>query len=236
MRGGIFNRQPQCGLFGLAALVALLGPAPAAAENFWLLLEDDSSGVPTVTPRRFSAADAATLRALFNSLAPTVERPGGWASLTGSGRDMETLPLSEKVLALRKISALGMDLTHLTVPPGTDARFGPALQQVFTQVLQAAGIGVVTPDEAKTLPGQPQLSIFLSVTEASGGCSYAYTVFASLTQTAVLSNDPDVKLPVGVWSFMVKSAPGAVPGGEADGILQVAAALVRDWTAARNVP
>ena len=142
--------------------------------------------------------------------------------------DFETRPLSERIEALRGLPGVGLDLTGLQAPPGAAETFGPDVHAAFVARLTSAGLHVVSPAEADALPGQPKLAIFFSFTQGDGACTYSYSVFASLSQTAVLTRDPAVKLSVGVWS----RSGAKTAESEAEAILSVADAFAQDYALA----
>ncbi len=142
--------------------------------------------------------------------------------------DPDTLPRSVKGEVLRGIRALHLDLTKLKPPPGFDDSFGPDMHEAFADVLSQAGIQVVARDQVHRLAGQPTLNLYFSFSDPEALCEYEYSVFASLSQEVLLARDVRIKVAAGVWSYSTGSAAPDHSGTEADAILRVAQAFVRD--------
>lgn len=144
------------------------------------------------------------------------------------GFDPRALPRSEKGEVLRGISQLHLDLTTLKSPPGFDASFGSRLHKAFVTRLREAGIRVVPKDHLHLVPGQPTLNLYFSFSDPEDLCQYEYSVFASLSQEVLLTRDLRIKVAAGVWSFSTGSTAKEHRGTEADAILRVLEAFVRD--------
>ncbi|MFM2356636.1 MAG: hypothetical protein RLZZ528_2372 [Pseudomonadota bacterium] len=222
------------GALRLASIVALAvsGVLPVSAEpGFWLLAED-AAGL--VEARGFPASESGRLADIFARLPVAAALPAQCRPSTPDA--FETLPTSDRTEALRGLTAIGLDLTGLPPPPGMGEDFGRRVHAAVAGLLAAEGLATVAPDDSARLPGQPRLQIFLSYSDRALGCDYAYSLFASLTQTAVLTRDPGVKLPVGVWSFSAKSGEGRGAGQEELLLIDAAEALLRDWNAVNGPP
>lgn len=137
--------------------------------------------------------------------------------------------LSNKLDAMRGLVGVGMNLRNLRPPPGHRSDFGDRLQAVFEEKFRNVGLIVVSPDEAARLPGQPKLNLFLSFTAPDSTCEYTYSVFASLSQTALLSRDLRTKLSVSVWSVSTKPSSDFPNANEFDAVVRVADAFVADY-------
>ncbi len=246
---------------GLCALIGAGGhPAHADTQDrFWILWEQirhagsncpDGSGCRQVreyssrlfTPdrtdwlyRMFGLSRGRTPGAGRAGERPDAPRVCQDTSRTGGpGSDPERQFLSESLDALRGLAGIGLDLRSLRPPPGFDSGFGADLQAEFERRFRALGLLVLDPREAARLPGQPKLNIFLSFTDPDGACAYSYSVFASLSQTALLSRDPATKLSVGVWSFSTKSSAEFADATEYDAVLRVLEAFERDFSKAND--
>lgn len=145
------------------------------------------------------------------------------------GFDPEALPKSEKIEALRGLKGVSFNLTKLKAPPGARNDFGPSLQKAFEARFRAAGLKILTPEQAKRTPGQPELAVFFAYTDPDGHCEYTYSVFASLSQTVLLTRDLRIKISAGVWAYSTKPPAGDAHGSEYDSILKIADALVKDY-------
>lgn len=149
-------------------------------------------------------------------------------AVLGLGFDPRALPRSEKSEVLRGISQLHLDLTTLKPPPGFDARFGARLHKAFVARLTEAGLRVVPKDQLHLVPGQPTLNLYFSFSDPDDLCKYEYSVFASLTQEVLLTRDLRIKVAAGVWSHSTGSTAKGHQGTEADAILRVLEAFIRD--------
>jgi hypothetical protein len=205
---------------------------PARADpDFWLLSEDAAGAVEA---RMFPSSEAGRLAGIFALLPAPASLP---AQCRPPAPDtFETLPTADRTEALRGLTAVGLDLTALPPPPGMDGDFGQRAHAAVAGLLAAEGLAVVPPEDAASLPGQPKLQVFLSYSDRALGCDYAYSLFASLSQTAVLTRNPGVKLPVGVWSFSAKSGEGRGAGQEEMLLIDAAKALLRDWAKVNAAP
>ena len=144
------------------------------------------------------------------------------------GFDPIDLPQSLKIEALRGVDAIHVNLTKLKSPPGFPDSFGQELHRKFVAKLEDAGIRVVSEQELTAIPGQPKLSLFFSFSDPDDRCDYEYSVFASLAQEVLLVRDLRIKITAGVWTFSTGSNAAGHLGNEADAILAVADAFIKD--------
>lgn len=231
---------------------------PKVEDRFWILWEKEGfngtgcpEGAACVFRRDFRAtllSDKVTpqLQKLFQKeeavhesgrLGPATDAPrvcqqhGAAAFLED---DPELQLLSDKLDALRGLVGVGLDLRKLRPPPGESSVFGQRLHEAFARRFRDAGLIVVSPEESARLPGQPKFNLFFSFTDDDSTCEYTFSVFASLSQTALLSRDLRTKLSVGVWSFSTKPKHGEALT-EYDAILRAADAFIEDFKEA-NAP
>lgn len=241
--------------FALAAcLVSLTVPTVAKADDrFWILWErfqHVGNNCPDsvecfqrreFTTRLLESAKPASLYRLFGVMDPhnvTAVAPSqdpdapkvcnANEAPIGIGFDPFKLPQSIKVEALRGISSVFLDLRSLRAPPGFSSGFGPDLHQKFVQYLEGAGIQVVDEEALAHVPGQPRLNVYFSFTDPDSTCDYEYSVFSSLSQEVLLVRDLRIKISAGVWSYSTGSTAKGHIGNEADAIMRVADALIRD--------
>lgn len=246
----------------LCALALFAGTALAAdpVDRFWVLMEHgkpcDAPEGPCSDPadfhaRMFVPEDAASVtrwisegEALRDDPVPgslpshpdgariciAAPQPG---FAPGHPQDHEAQPLSDPLLALRGLEGLAFDVTGLAAPPGETDDFGRRLQAEAAARLGAAGLRVVRPGDEGAIPGKPKLSIFFSFTDPDGTCDYTYSAFVSLTQTAVLTRNPEVKLTVGTWSasFRPRGEEGETEFGL---ILEAIDAFIEDYQTANG--
>ena len=233
-------------------LLAAAGPA-GSDERFWILWERSHyigrncpNNPECVLKREYASrplepANPEGIYRLFGLMGPTgsldpapsshpdaprVCEPGDEREKLGF--DPQSLPQSIKIEALRGITALHVDLTGLRAPPGFSDSFGDDLHRRFAAKLQQAGIRIVEKNELALVDGQPQLNVYFSFTDPDGTCEYTYSVFASLTPEVLLARDLRIKISAGVWSYSTGSGASDHRGNEADAILRVADALIRD--------
>ena len=231
----------------------LIANASHADESRYWLLQEDAQQVGQSCPEGTGCTthNAYVLRGFPRGSAPLVEPLLALLDPEGAGQDTpvfcaagdgaarlgfdpESVPPAHKLAALRGITTVGLDLRKTKAPPGGDADFGEALHNGFAARLQAAGLLVVTPDQAKSVPGQPTLNIYFSVTDGAGDCAYRYSIFASLSQTAILTRDLQTKVVVGVWSLSAKTPQQDAGGTEMASLLGVADAFVTDFQKANS--
>ncbi len=148
------------------------------------------------------------------------------------GFDPEKRRFSEKLDALRDLKGIHFDIRGLKAPKGFDEPFGERLQSQFKEKFVSSGIRFFDADEYVSVPGQPKLSVFFAHANPETGCNFS--VFASLTQSALLTRDLNVKLTVGVWSFSTGPSAEYPNQNEYDAILRVADAFVRDFKRANK--
>ncbi|MGB1235650.1 MAG: hypothetical protein ACPG5U_07945, partial [Planktomarina sp.] len=94
----------------------------------------------------------------------------------------------------------------------------------------AAGIRMVSEEEVERVPGQPKLAVYFSNTNPDSGCYWS--VFATLTQTAILTRDINVKVSAGTWAFMSGYDPDQPGLTEFDAITEVFTKFSTDFRAA----
>jgi hypothetical protein len=235
------------GLFVLLAGLVAAGQIAYAQERFWLFREQVapnsescSRGVcaTRLDGRRFPDTDAWTLRRAFDTLGAQAQYEGRppddpeaprlcSATLAAEALSrIEAQSISPKPDALRGLTAVGLDLSKIKLPPAGEVLLDGDLERQLRASFQAAGLAIVSREAAALLPGQPQLNLSYTMTDPIGQCVYTYTVFASLTQTAVLTRNPLVKVSASVWTF---SGKGSVPGNESSLVAEAAISFLSAW-------
>jgi len=141
--------------------------------------------------------------------------------------DLEELEPAAKLEVLRDLPGVHFDLTGLKSPEGFVGAFGKNLQVAFEGRFRRAGIRLLSKEEVEVAPGQPVMNIYFSHTNPKTGCWYS--VFASLSQTAVLTRDPLVKFRAGTWSASSGVKTVGEGGTEYDAILWIAEKFVEDF-------
>lgn len=239
----------------LAGAFLAASPVSAQEENrFWILwerMERAGTGCPdnplcltrrNYTSRLFENADLETMYRLFGMMDGSALAKGRLAEHPDAPRicqhndaevllgfDPERLPKVEKIEVLRGLAGISFNLRSLKPPPGHSSDFGRKLHLRFEQKIKAEGIPVIPEHQLSATPGQPVLNIFFSHNDFNGDCEYEYSVFASLSQTVLLSRDLRIKVSAGVWSFSTGSKSDGHRGNEADAILSVADRFIEDF-------
>lgn len=157
------------------------------------------------------------------------------------GFDPESWDLSDKLAGLRDLPGVYFSVARLKAPVGYDGPFGEQLQALMEKKFRNAGIRVLGKAEMEKTPGQPQLNIYFSNTNPDSGCWFS--VFASLSQTMLLTRNHTVKLKVGTWGMSGGFSPENPDRSEFDAIILVVDKFIADYwkansdktqTAARN--
>lgn len=238
-------------------LWATMAGAQQTQERFWVLwehIEQTGSNCPnastcnerrTYASRLFNPQNRENIYRLFGMLDFQAAVRGQKADHPDAPRicqhhdpevvlgfDPEVLPLSEKLDALRGLKGVALDITRLKAPQGYEGNFGAKLQVAFEERFKQAGIAILSEEERLNAPGQPKLNIYFSNTNRATGCTYS--VFASLSQTVLLTRNLQIKRAAGTWSFSTGPSQDFPNAVEYDAILRVADAFVRDFKMAQT--
>lgn len=229
---------------------AALQPAPAA-DRLWVLWEHvapraDCDDETPCTPRR-----SYTTRLVGSPPLPRLQHTFGLldrlALLRGQppehpqapricqdqdaevllGFDPEAMSLSEKLDALRGLQGVYFDVHSLKAPIGYTGDFGGFLQAEIERRFRNAGIRVLTEEERMQTPGRPKLNVYFSNTDPVTGCHYS--VFASLSQTVLLTRNVLTKLEVGTWAASDGPSSDFPNATESDAILRVIDKFISDF-------
>lgn len=144
----------------------------------------------------------------------------------------EWLEMSHKLESLRGLEGIHVDVSGLKAPVGFKGEFGALLQEAVETKFRAAGIRIVDKEEVMRIPGQPKLAVYFSATNPDSGCWWS--VFATMTQTAVLTRNIHVKLNVGSWAFMKGYDVDSPDATEFAAINEVFDQFVADFKAAHD--
>ncbi|WP_147125593.1 hypothetical protein [Shimia ponticola] len=148
--------------------------------------------------------------------------PDGW--------NPKRLTKSAKNEGLRGLTAVQVDLSGLPGPRGWEGDFGADLQERVITRFEEEGLRVLTKDEVETHPGKPQMAVYLSHTNYDTGCWWS--IFSSVTETAVLTRDLNVKLRSGIWSQSVGYSADDPDRSEFDAVTVIIETFLADWRAA----
>jgi hypothetical protein len=115
------------------------------------------------------------------------------------GFNPEMWPISEKLDTLVGLQGVYFSLQSLKAPAGYEGPFGEQVHAEVVKKFTMAGIGVLSEEEMEITPGKPHLNIYFSNTNPDTGCWFS--VFSSLSQTALLTRNHTVKFKAGTWGF-----------------------------------
>jgi len=243
----------------LAGLMLAGFPTVSGAENvserFWISRETTTTGVDNCrdgncphekqyTTRLFAPESKAQLRRLMSLLdfqaaanglpVEHPERPEFCAQQMPDPNRViwnpEWMKTSNKLAALRGLEAIHVDVSNLKAPAGFNGPFGASLQKEVEAKFAAAGIPIVSKQDVARVPGQPKLQVYFSATNPDSGCWWS--VFATLTQTALLTRDISVKISAGTWAHMRGFDPNDLELTEYGAIAGVFDAFVDDYKTA----
>jgi hypothetical protein len=141
--------------------------------------------------------------------------------------DAEERALSNKTDALFGLDGVYVSAVGLKGPSWYAGNFGEGIQRGVETRFRLAGIELLTADEAELAPGKPKLNIYFSNTNPDTGCHYS--VFASLSQTVLLTRNLDTKLEVGTWAASSGPSQTHADFTEVDAIFAVIDRFVDDW-------
>lgn len=154
-----------------------------------------------------------------------------WCAMTDAakilGFDAEHWPMAEKLAGLKGLQGVYFELGKLKGPAGYDGPFGTQVHQSVVQKFKDAGIPVLTKDEMEQTPGKPHLNIYFSNTNPDTGCWFS--VFASLSQTMLLTRNHTIKVKAGSWGFSGGYSADHPTRAEFDAIMLVADRFIEDF-------
>lgn len=143
------------------------------------------------------------------------------------GFDPETWEMSEKLEPLRGLQGVHFDMTKLKSPMGYAGEFGPDVHNHMVTKFVDAGIPYLTKDEMDLTPGKPHLNIFFSNTNPDNGCTFS--VFASLSQTMLLTRNHTIKVKSGTWGSGGGYDADFPDRSEYDAIFLVVDKFIENW-------
>lgn len=210
-----------CGEGQSFEVLPLVGPRPERVRRIYDQMAKLSVGtfVPHPDQPAICAAHAAN-----SAGAAGVYIPEGW--------DPARLDMSAKNEGLRGLTAVQVDLSGLAGPSGWQGNFGPDLQRRVEARFAEEGLRILSKDEVDLHPGQPKMAVFLSHTDPETGCWWS--VFSSVTETAVLTRDLNVKLRAGLWSQSAGFSADDPDQVEFDAIALIIEAFLADWKEANE--
>jgi len=148
------------------------------------------------------------------------------------GFNPETWELSDKLAALRDLPGVYFSVQNLKGPSHYSGSFGADIQNTMLKRFKAAGLRVLTEEQMEETPGKPQLNIYFSNANTKTCCNYS--LFASLTQTMLLTRNHTTKLKVGTWGASGGPSAQFPEGSEYDAVIRIVDKLLADYKSANK--
>jgi hypothetical protein len=148
------------------------------------------------------------------------------------GFNPEVWDLSDKMAALKNLPGIYFSVTNIKGPSGYSGDFGLNLQNAIESRFHKAGLPVISEEQMEQTLGKPQLNIYFSNAKPDTGCTYS--VFASLSQTMLLTRNHTTKLKVGTWGHSGGPSNDHPDSDEFDAIIRVVDKLLDDYKRANT--
>ncbi len=148
------------------------------------------------------------------------------------GFNPESWEVSDKKEALRNLPGVHFSVRNLKAPANYEGPFGDQVQAMMEQKFRQSGIQVLTKEQMPHTPGQPQLNIYFSNTNPETGCWFS--IFASLSQTMLLTRNHTVKLRAGTWGTSGGYSADDPNRNELDAIADVVDKFIADYWKANS--
>ena len=149
------------------------------------------------------------------------------------GFDPELWGMSDKLAALKGLDGVYFSVKTMKGPKSYKGQFGLDIQSEMETRFAAAGLPVVSEDQMEHTPGNPHLNIYFSNTNPDTNCTYS--VFASLTQTMLLTRNHTTKLKVGTWGGAGGPSKDHPNGTEYDAVMRVVDRFLEDYKRANII-
>jgi hypothetical protein len=143
------------------------------------------------------------------------------------GFNPEAWDLSDKMAALKDLPGVYFSVTSIKGPSEYTGDFGLNLQNAMESRFHAAELPVLSEERMETTAGKPQLNIYFSNAKPDTRCTYS--VFASLSQTMLLTRNHTTKLKVGTWGHSGGPSSDFPNSGEFDAIMRVVDKFLDDY-------
>lgn len=148
------------------------------------------------------------------------------------GFDAEQWPEAEKLDTLIGLDGVYVALQTLKAPAGFEGPFGEQIQAEAEKRFARVGLKILTEEERDQTPGKPHLNVYFSHTNPDSGCWFS--VFSSLTQTALLTRNHTTKFKAGTWGFSGGYSADDPNRAEFDAILLVIDKFLADYKTANT--
>ncbi len=143
------------------------------------------------------------------------------------GFDPELWDMSDKLAALKDLEGVYFSVRTMKGPKSYKGQFGLDIQKDMEARFANAGLSVLSEEQMEETAGKPHLNIYFSNTNPKTGCTYS--VFASLTQTMLLTRNHTTKLKVGTWGFSGGPSKDHPNGTEYDAVMRVVDKFLEDY-------
>lgn len=143
------------------------------------------------------------------------------------GFDPELWDMSDKLAALKNLDGVYFSVHTMKGPKTYKGQFGLDIQKDMEARFAEAGLLVLSEEQMEQTAGKPHLNIYFSNTNPKTGCTYS--VFASLTQTMLLTRNHTTKLKVGTWGFSGGPSNDHPNGTEYDAVMRVVDKFLDDY-------
>ncbi|GLQ35760.1 hypothetical protein GCM10007939_20430 [Amylibacter marinus] len=148
------------------------------------------------------------------------------------GFDAEHWPLAEKLVALRGLEGVYINVEGLKGPANFEGPFGPKVQATIARKFRENGIKLLTEEEMEQTPGKPHMNIYFSNTNPDTGCWFS--VFSSVSQTMLLTRNHTIKVKAGSWGFSGGYSADHPDRAEFDAIMLVVDRFISDFKTANS--
>ena len=242
-------------LYAYLCLAFLCAPFAQAQQteqnNLWVMWERAATGEEKAEFRSHLMLNVppAQARSFFENLAPSAKTYGAAnvthetspICLADQAHDeqpemtmVDTLGMEvvDKVTTLRGLNGVFVDFRAVRGPRTFTRDFGAEVHAYTVKALQAAGIPLLTKEEAEVEPGRPTLTLRYSVEVV--GCK-PWSLSLGLKQTSVLTRDVSMMLEGTTWSSSARQSEEDVDFGALQALQKIITAFTTDYAKANSV-
>jgi hypothetical protein len=137
------------------------------------------------------------------------------------------LSIATKPEVLRGIPGIYFDASRVSGDGASDHFIAD-----FSAQLTAAGLPVLSEEEARALPGAARMSVSLSQSRENAGCIFPFRASLTLKEEVVLVRDPTMKFETTSWSYSVGQDFTAVNYLGVDALSDAAQRFIDDYMTA----
>lgn len=140
--------------------------------------------------------------------------------------------LGDRIDSLTGLTGARIVTDTIREPDRLKGQLRTQVRAMAEERLRAAGLRILSREEAEREPGKPRLEFILTPGDPASGCPFR--VFVSLRQEAVLVRDPSVRLLLGAWGEGGISDNGRAEGSELETFAFYVDRLIADWRLANS--